>query len=61
MVDTLMVPLRSPPVPQVSITRSATGSGSSTRSDAASMAATIPAISSTVSPRQRRPNMNAAI
>ncbi len=61
MVETLMVPLRSPPVPQVSTSRSASPSGTTTRSDAASMAATRPVISSTVSPLQRSPNTKAAI
>ena len=61
MVETLMVPLRSPPVPQVSSSRSP-ASGTTTRSaDAANMAPTSPVISSTVSPLQRRPKTKAAI
>ena len=61
IVDTLMVPLRSPPVPQVSTRRSAKVGATTTRSEAASMAATKPVISDTVSPLQRSPNRKAAI
>ena len=61
MVETLIVPLRSPPVPQVSTRRSASESGTRTRSAASIMAPTSPVISSTVSPLHRIPKMNAAI
>ena len=58
-VDTLMVWARSPPVPTMS-TADMPGS-SVTRSAAATMASTMPASSSTVSPFMRRATMNPAI
>src|SRR5215207_11416779 len=56
-VDTLKVPARSPPVPQVS----SSGPGTSRGAAAASMALTRPVISVAVSPLMRRPVAKAAI
>ena len=61
MVETLMVPARSPPVPQVSTSRARTSSGTGTVSATSSMAPNMPVSSSDVSPLHRNPNMNAAI
>ena len=56
-VDTLNVPEASPPVPQVSIVPA----GASTRTALARMTVAAPVISSTVSPRTRRPIRKAPI
>jgi hypothetical protein len=61
IVDTLILPLRSPPVPQVSMSRACSSGPTGTIVDASSMARTRPVISSTVSPLQRSPKMNAVI
>ena len=61
MVETLMVPARSPPVPQVSTSLARTSSGTGTVSATSSMAPNMPVSSSDVSPLHRSPKMNAAI
>ena len=60
MVETLMVPARSPPVPHVSTIRRARSSATGTVSATSSMASSIPVSSSGVSPLHRSPKMNAA-
>ena len=61
MVETLMVPARSPPVPHVSTSLSCRSAGSGTVSATSSIASNMPVSSASVSPLQRSPKMNAAI
>ena len=60
IVETLIVPAWSPPVPQVSTSRLPSSAGTGTLSATSSMASNMPVSSSEVSPLQRKPKMNAA-